>query len=153
MNNKKQISSKFSEYTETVHGAIWNCQVIEGGLRRYIATSYELIKLVLKTKLPFYFNESDIEKDSMGTLIDKFSKLTNDVALVADLRELVPHRNKCAHRGFAIKKKQLFDESFFEKELKILEKVTLKSESIASKVVDCYKNIEIRLNAEKKLST
>ena len=67
--------SKFSEYGEAAKDFLGSCQTIEAGLRLYIIYSYELIKQSLDNKLPFHLDEKDINKDSIGILIEKFSKL------------------------------------------------------------------------------
>ena len=150
MKSNKELSSKLPEYLEVVRNILWNCQVIEAGLRRYISSSYDFIRIKLGDELPFHLNMSDLEKDSMGKLIRKFSKLSNDSEFIKELENLVPHRNKCAHEGFAIKYKFLFDESYFETKLEDLKAIYDKSEDTASKIRNIYKNLEERIKTNEK---
>jgi len=150
MKYNKKISPKLAEYLDVVQEILWNCQVIEAGLRRYISSSYDFIRLTLNDKLPFKLNESDIEKDSMGKLVTKFSKLSNDSVLISELEKLILHRNKCAHEGFAIKYKYLFDDSHFDDKLKTFKEISIKSENTASKVRDHYKALEILIKQKEK---
>lgn len=77
-------------------------QFIEEGLRRYIATVYEVIRHRLGADIPFKFAEDDLDKDSLGKLLYKFGKLTDNAALVDQLRKLAPERNACVHRGLLV---------------------------------------------------
>jgi hypothetical protein len=67
-------------------------------------------------KLPFKLDETDLEKDALGRLIDKYSKLSNNAKLVAELRELLPKRNEIAHRGLLLSLEQQKDAKFLDEQ-------------------------------------
>ena len=132
----------FSEYGEVAKDFLSSCQTIEAGLRLYIIYSYELIRRSLDNKLPFHLDEQDVNKDSMGTLIEKFSKLTNNSDLVSRLKELTPYRNRCAHHAFVLSVKDMrSDNPPFESHTSELKEMFDKSESVYAELVDEYRSI------------
>jgi len=145
MTKNKRLSPNWEEYAEVVRDILWNCQVIEEGLRRYLISSYEYIRKAIGGSLPFRFDRKDIEKDSMGALVDKFEKLSDNSSLVTHLKSLTKHRNKCAHRGFTLTVKEWCDDDFIAKELKNLLEIRSSSEACASSVVKEYKRLEALL--------
>ena len=151
MNQIRDNYSKFCEYTTEAQWFLSSCQTIEAGLRGYIIASYDFIRLSLDNKLPFHLNEQDIKKDSMGTLIDKFSKLSNNSDLVSRLRQLVPLRNKCAHHAFVLKVSSLRSEnSQFESDTIEVKEMFDRSESVYAEVADAYKSVKKLLKAAGK---
>lgn len=139
MNETKELSPRWEEYAEVVRDILWNCQVIEEGLRRYLIASYEYIQKTMAGSLPFHFDRRNFDKDSFGTLVSKFEKLSDNSSLVSQLRTLTEHRNKCAHQGFALKVKQWCDTDFIESELERLVEIRSSSETCASSVMKEYK--------------
>jgi len=75
-------------------------QFMEEALRLYIEAVYELIRFRLNKQVPFRLDYNSLEKDALGTLVTKFSQLSDKADLIAALRALVPKRNQCAHKGF-----------------------------------------------------
>ena len=138
--------SKFSEYAEAAKNFLSNCQTIEAGLCLYIISSYDYIRLNLGNRLPFHFSKQDIKKDSMGTLVEKFNKLTNNYDLISRLKELIPYRNKCAHHAFVLKVQQLqSNDTQFESDTKELINMFDKAETVYHEVVKSYKALENQL--------
>ncbi|MCK4795174.1 MAG: hypothetical protein KAV87_66200 [Desulfobacteraceae bacterium] len=142
MNETKKLSPRSDEYVEVVRDILWNCQVIEEGLRRYLIASYEYIQKKMVGSLPFHFDQGDFDKDSFGTLVSKFEKLSDNSSLVSQLRMLTEHRNKCAHRGFLLKVRQWCDTDFIDSELERLIEIRSGSETCTSSVMKEYKRVK-----------
>ena len=98
----REVELANRQYYNALQMALSDFQYIEESLRLYISVAYDFIRHQMKGKLPFHFDESDLEKDALGRLIQKYAKFSDNTTLVADLKRLQRHRNKIAHRGLLL---------------------------------------------------
>ncbi|MBX3688342.1 hypothetical protein [Dokdonella sp.] len=84
-----------------VADALAGCQLLEQELRLYIAAAHSAIRRNLPAHLPYRVPDKDCAGDSLGQLISKFEKLSNDDELIAALKAFNKKRNKLAHRAIA----------------------------------------------------
>jgi abortive infection bacteriophage resistance protein len=96
------IDQTYTQYTAALQAVMLDFQFIEEALRRYISRAYELIRQKTAGEIPFKFEEKDLERDSLGKLVQKFSQLSDNDVLCDTIRKLVPTRNMCAHNGLMI---------------------------------------------------
>ncbi len=97
------------EYIDAVTNVLMSFQYIEVALRSYISLANEKIKDKLNGTIPFKYDNEWIKKDSLGTLIDKFSKVNNNKDLINSLGKLTRDRNQIAHQGFLLTTEQESD--------------------------------------------
>ena len=142
MNESKQLSPRWQEYADVVRDILWNCQVVEESLRRYLTASYKYVQKTMAGSLPFRFDRKDIENDSMGSLVSKFERLSDNTSLVTQLKSLTKHRNMCAHKAFALTVKEWCDAEFVGGKLESLLQIRSSSETCASSVKKEYKRLE-----------
>lgn len=93
-----------------VAGALDRCQALELALKRHVAATFEAARKYLDPRIVFKLDESDVEKKSLGQLIDLYSKMSNDEELIKDLRKFTADRNFLAHK--AIQSSYLPDGTF-----------------------------------------
>lgn len=89
------------EFLHQVAQAMAGCQELELRLKRHIYESYAHVRKVLKGEMPFKFglDSKEVEKKSLGQLIETFAKLTDNDILVKKLRAFVEERNFIAHKA------------------------------------------------------
>jgi hypothetical protein len=114
----RQRELAFDGYSNALQMALVDFQYIEECLRLYVAVSYDFIRSRVADKLPFKMDEKDLEKDALGRLIDKYSKLSKNAKLVSELRELLPKRNEIAHKGLLLSLEQQRDVEFLDEQAK-----------------------------------
>jgi hypothetical protein len=68
------LDSLSSEYNSKLQSAMVTFQFIEESLRMYIDLSFWIIIKKIDNIIPFNFSYKDVQKDSLGTLLDKFKK-------------------------------------------------------------------------------
>ena len=71
-------------------------QMLEESIKQYLQLAYEIISERSKD-IPFNMQLYE-ENDSLGTLIRKFQKLTNNKQLIEDLKKVTKDRNRIVHR-------------------------------------------------------
>src|SRR4051812_8696020 len=106
-----------------VRSVLISFQYIEEQLRAYLSLCYDVIRNKLQGSIPFKYTYSDNERDSLGALISKYEKFSDDSRLINELKELVQHRNGLAHRGFMLKEDQRWDAEELKRMTSALEKV------------------------------
>jgi hypothetical protein len=116
----RQRELAFDGYSNALQMALVDFQYIEECLRLYIASSYDYIRYKVADKLPFKLDGTDLDKDPLARLIDKYSKLSNNEELVAEVRKLLPKRNEIAHRGLMLNAEQQKDVKFLDEQTKRL---------------------------------
>ena len=131
MNDK---SKYFDDYVNLISAILVNFQFIEEGIRMYISGVLKYIETELSGVIPFHYNDTDIAKDSMGKLINKFEKLNNNNDLITELKDLIKYRNDCAHRGFLLLNKQAYDEKYLKTRLEDLENVEKRTTDCLSRL-------------------
>jgi len=79
--------------------ALSGCQLVEQELKLYITEALELAKKCIGTKMPFKMSGEDYADSSLERLIDIFRKLSDNDALVTELRQFKDERNFLSHKG------------------------------------------------------
>lgn len=113
----------YAQYTAALQTVMLDFQFIEEGLRRYISRAYEVIRQRTSADFPYRFTRKDLEKDSLGRLLAKFSRLSDNEALCETIRSLVPARNQCAHNGLVITHQVAEEPETFERLTASLERL------------------------------
>lgn len=85
-------------YLKVAH-ALSGCQLVEQQLKLYITEALELAKKCIAEKMPFKIAGEDYADSSLERLIEIFRKLSDNEALVADLRQFKNERNFLSHKG------------------------------------------------------
>ena len=88
------------EYYSKLQNSILMFQLIEESLRMYIKLAYSIINKRLDNIIPFKFTYNDVQRDSLGTLLDKFAKFNNNSELPKKISAIIKWRNFCAHRAY-----------------------------------------------------
>ena len=92
-------------------------QYMEELLKIYLGECYIFIESEVSEIIPFKYSRTDVEKDSLRRLIDKFEKVNNNADLLALLRQLTKVRNDVAHRGIMFKLHKTGDSEYLNSEL------------------------------------
>lgn len=116
----EQVGLAFKAYSNALQMALVDFQYIEECLRLYIYVSYDFIRHKVSDTIPFKFDIPDLEKDALGKLIEKYSKFSNNDILISELRNLLPERNKIAHRGLLLSHKEQNDVAHLDEQTKRL---------------------------------
>ena len=85
-------------YLKVAH-ALSGCQLVEQQLKLYITEALELAKKCIGEKMPFKMSGEECVNDSLERLIEKFRKLSDNEALVTELRQFKDERNFLSHKG------------------------------------------------------
>jgi DNA replicative helicase MCM subunit Mcm2 (Cdc46/Mcm family) len=91
---------KTASYIAAIHKALFSFQMIEEALRICVGLSYEVLEKSAPKPIAFRFNPKDINKASLGKLINMFSTVSSNTELASDLWKVVEWRNYCAHNAF-----------------------------------------------------
>jgi hypothetical protein len=140
MNDKSEY---FDEYVTLISAILVDFQFIEEVIRMYISCVFKYIGTELSGTIPFRYDDKDIEKDSLGKLINKFEKVNNNNDLIAEMKELTKYRNDCAHRGFLLINEQAYDEKYLKNRLKDLEEVKKRTADCLSELQKEVVKIEL----------
>jgi hypothetical protein len=89
------------EFYLKVAQALSGCQLIEQELKLYITEAFDLVRKCLGNKMTFKLSGGDYADTPLGRLIDAFSKLHDNGALVTELRAFNTERNFLTHRAIA----------------------------------------------------
>ncbi|MCX7173753.1 MAG: hypothetical protein NT159_07485 [Proteobacteria bacterium] len=87
-------------YTTAVNAALLSFQAVEEALKICIGMSYEILDKNAPPPVVFKFNRARIANSALGRLIDMFSEVSTNEALISDLKKIVQWRNFCAHSAF-----------------------------------------------------
>lgn len=74
-------------------------QVTELFLKDYIETSYEVMRGLLDGYIQFSPSRKDIENHSLERLIAIFKTINGNLELINNLKSVVDHRNRIAHKS------------------------------------------------------
>jgi len=130
------------EYLHLLPSVILDCQFIEEGLKLYISCCYKIINAEVEEYFPFQLSGSDIDKEPLGRLIDKFSKLTTNSDLVARLRKVTTARNKVAHRGFLLTQEEQKDSRHIGKLITALKSLKTETRGLVMAVLNEWDVLE-----------
>ena len=87
-------------YLHETQFALLGCQLVEEGLKSYICTAYEAIRLSGSNTNIIKHTVAEIEELALGPLIRLFEPLNANATLITKLKGLCPKRNHCAHKAF-----------------------------------------------------
>lgn len=90
-----------NEFYLQVAFALSGCQLVEQQLKLYISEALELAQKCIGSRMPFKMNGEDYEDASLERLIEVFKKLSNNAALVGELRRFKDERNFLSHKGIS----------------------------------------------------
>lgn len=104
-----QMTTPEDDFPLKVYHALSGCQILERELKLYITEAQELAKKFLGTKMPVKMINQDYAnrlrgnhaKFPLGKLIDVFEKLSDNEALVTELKEFKGKRNDLCHKGIS----------------------------------------------------
>lgn len=85
-------------YLKIAH-ALSGCQLVEQELKLYITEALELAKRCIGDKMSFKISGEDYADSSLERLIEIFKKLSNNKALVTELKQFKKERNFLSHKG------------------------------------------------------
>lgn len=94
--------NKYRRYTEEIIATLYNFQLIEMALKIYISKAIKIIKDKTSGTVPFKYTEKWVENDSLGKLIQKFEKLSDNSRLIEELKKIKPRRDAIAHQGLLL---------------------------------------------------
>lgn len=120
MNDKSEY---FDDYVTLISAILVDFQFIEEGIRMYISRVFNYIETEISGVIPFRYDDKDIEKDSLGKLVNKFEKFNDNNDLIAGMKDLTKYRNDCAHRGFLLTNEQAYVEKYIKNRQEDMEKV------------------------------
>ena len=144
----KQAELAFDQYTLAFKMALTDFQFIEESLRLYISVAYDFIRHKLNGELPFHLDESDVQKDALGRLIDKYAKLSDNQKFVAELRGLTKDRNKIVHSGLIVSVEEQRDIEFLDAETQRLNEL----HTVLKPHIETLMNERAALTGEKPVS-
>jgi hypothetical protein len=96
------MSTHVSPYTGTLAQCMLNYQRVEESLRFCLYRIQTLIKFRLVGIQPYEIQMKQIDDAALGRLIEMFKPLSDNEALIKQLRLIKNHRDLCAHQGFFV---------------------------------------------------
>ncbi len=93
-----------------------------------------MIRNKLSGAVPFKCTQKWIEEDSLGQLITKFEKLSNNDRLIRELKNIKPDRNKIAHQGLLLSKEDWNDNSLISFRIEELRKIRAVTSLVLSRI-------------------
>ncbi|MDP2784854.1 MAG: hypothetical protein Q8O38_09735 [Sulfurimicrobium sp.] len=85
-------------YLRVAH-ALSGCQLVEQELKLYITEALDLAKKCIGDRMPFKVSGENYADSSLERLIEAFRKLSDNDALVTELRQFKDERNFLSHKG------------------------------------------------------
>lgn len=125
-----------SEFQATTLRALEKCQFVEETLKLCILSAIEITQVMTSPYLTINYAAGDIAKLPMGPLINKFSRISQDEALIKDLRSLTKDRNFVAHQSLLFTLGELSDTESAEVALKKLKAIGDKASALHERVLD-----------------
>jgi hypothetical protein len=87
-------------YLKVAH-ALSGCQLVEQELKLYITEALQLVRKFIGDRMPFKLTGEDYADSSLERLIEVFKKLSNNDALLSQLRRFKEERNFLSHKGIS----------------------------------------------------
>ncbi len=141
MTEEKPIQTIMSYERQMMTSLMW-FQFLEVAIKMYIERAYDLIQKRLNNDIPYNFSKKDINSYALGRLCEHLSKLTHNKELISEIRELVPIRNKIAHKGYLY----VFNDRTSENDVKdfkqYLAKINKQVENVFNSMGDELKRLE-----------
>lgn len=129
----KSIADQFKE---EVYNALEKCQFVEETLRMCISHAIEIAKLQLSPYFPLEVTGNDLGKMPLGTLVNVFSRINNDTALIKSLRSITTDRNHVAHNSLLFTLGELGDATHMQQELKKMKAISERANQVHGRVLD-----------------
>lgn len=139
---KRYAKNKYEEYIMEAALSLYNFQLIEEALKDYILSCIKKIKEKTKGVIPFKYDGTWIDKDSLGTLINKFEKMNSNQVLIKELKRLKPYRDKIAHKGLLITVEEWNNKSLVDFKISDLQKLRNETKLVLSQMLIEQKSIE-----------
>jgi len=130
------------KYIDTISFLMLDFQLIEEALKTCIDETNKKIRIVVRGKIPFKYSRQDVGKDALGTLINKFEKINNNMRLITKLKELPPKRNNIAHKGLLFTLAEQNDKKDIALKIKKLEILRKETRAILFELLEEFKKIK-----------
>ncbi len=87
------------DYRDELYRALEKCQFIEETLKMCLLSAIQIAQIRVLPHFPLKYKVEDISNLPLGPLVNAFSKINDDIALLKDLRMITKERNQIAHRS------------------------------------------------------
>jgi hypothetical protein len=118
----------FENYKRVVNLLLLDFQFIEELLKIVTSAAYEAIRRTAPPHIQFRPNRRNLEKESLGKLIQKYEEISGNEVLIQKLRDIASDRNFCAHRAFLLTLEEQQNASFLAGETRRLETLRQRSQ-------------------------
>lgn len=136
MRTLKEIEDRDSEFFTLVRRVLSNYQLIEFNLKEYLKYCYKFARESLAPNLEYNRKESNIEKMSLGRLIDETIVFSKDKFLIKNLRAAAPYRNQVAHSIINTIHKSGFNAETIDSKISELKHWELQTEHLVIMTID-----------------
>jgi len=139
------MSASLQRYQETINGLLLDFQWIELSLRMIVGCSYELLRRSAPSLITFNPKQGALERDALGRLLERYSEVSHNVALVAEMKQLVKDRNYCAHQAFVLSLEEQ-DSKYLDPEIVRLTEIRARSRKCVYALLEEFKAIAAALH-------
>ena len=122
------------QYFANLPEALLEFQFLETILQFYIRDCDKIIQKSVKDSFHYSVREKEIEKMSLGRLIDEFSRRSNRKDIISALRRLTKDRNMIAHNAYLVTSEDLEDSDK-------MKRITQRIKDVTKFVEECMKQI------------
>ena len=129
-------------YSEILNSVLIDFQFIEEAFKMYISYTDQIIQREVSSFFPYKFTRKDIDKFTLGKLIDKYSKVSNNTLLVKKAKGLTCERNRLAHQGFLFTYSEQKNESFLKQRTANLEEIHIEAAELLRELMQELKNLQ-----------
>ncbi len=129
-------------YTEILNRVLIDFQFIEEAFKMYISYTDKIIQREVSSFFPYKSTRKDINKFTLGKLINKYSKVSNNTHLAKRARALTSERNRLAHQGFIFTYSEQKNEAFLKQQTANLEETHIEATELLGELIQELKNLE-----------
>lgn len=132
-------------YRAKADHALAKFQLLEQTIKDYLDAYYSTISLFLPSNLTYSHSRSDIENESLDSLVYHFSKTIKNEDLIERVSLMLKKRNKLAHKALLSTFKKNIHKNEYESS--VLEYISIADELhlLIANVLDENKNIKAAL--------
>lgn len=132
-------------YRAKADHALAKFQLLEQTIKDYLDAYYSTISLFLPSNLTYSHSRSDIENESLDSLVYHFSKTIKNEDLIERVSLMLTKRNKLAHKALLSTFKKNIHKNEYESS--VLEYISIADELhlLIANVLDESKNIKAAL--------
>jgi len=123
-------------YKNELYNALEKCQFIEETLKMCLISAVEITRIQVSPYFPLKYKAEDISNLPLGPLVNAFSKISNDSALLNDLRNITKDRNHVAHRSLLFTIGEMGDSVHMTKATSKLKEIAERASEIHNRVLD-----------------